>query len=283
VPEGDTVHKLANALRPRLEGAPLVSLWLRDRGRVASLAGVVVEEVSAIGKHFLFALGARDVLHVHLGMNGKWFRNAPGESNERADRSAVLRIDTANDRFTCTRAPVAELLRRRDLAVHPVVARLGPDLLAPEFDASRAVARARRRDRRSVAELLLDQHAACGIGNVYKSEVLFAERMDPWTPPADIDAARLAAIYDRARTLMQQNLGGWRRTTVRPVRSGEPWPLGLPRLFVYGRAGEPCLHCGARIESRLQGDDARSTYWCSRCQRPSASSTASPRPHRAAR
>lgn len=291
MPEGDTVHKIANALRPPLEAAPLASLWLRDRGDLASFTGTVVEEVSALGKHLLIALGPRHVLHVHLGMHGKWFRNRRGESNGRADRSAVLRIETEADRFTCARAPVAELLRRADLAAHPVLARLGPDLLAPGFDASRAVVRARRCDARSIADLLLDQRAACGIGNVYKSEVLFAEGIDPWTPPARIDAARLAAVYARARTLMQGNLGGWRRTTVRPVRSGDAWPLGLPRLFVYGRAGEACLRCGARIASRLQGDAARTTYWCPRCQPAgspasidvSASSTASPRPHRGAR
>jgi len=291
VPEGDTVHKIANALRPLLEGVPLASLWMRDRGDFASLAETVVEEVSALGKHLLIAFGPRHVLHVHLGMHGKWFRNRPGEANARADRSAVLRIETEADRFTCARAPVAELLRRVDVTAHPVLSRLGPDLLAPGFDASRAVVRARRCDARSIADLLLDQCAACGIGNVYKSEVAFAEGIDPWMPPARIDAARLAAIYERARALMQWNLGGWRRTTVRPVRSGDSWPPGLPRLFVYGRAGQPCLRCGARIASRLQGDAARTTYWCPRCQPAgspasidvSASSTAFLRPRRDAR
>lgn len=89
MPEGDTVHKIANALRPLLEGAPLASLWIRDRGEFASLAEIAVEEVSALGKHLLIALGPRHVLHVHLGMHGKWFRSRRGDANERADRSAV--------------------------------------------------------------------------------------------------------------------------------------------------------------------------------------------------
>lgn len=266
MPEGDTVHKLANAMRPRLVGTPLRSLWLRDRGVLAPLAGVVVEEVAALGKHLLVAIGSRHVLHVHLGMRGRWFRDRPGEPNARADRAAVLRIETAIDRLTCARAPVAELLRRADLAAHPVVGRLGPDLLAPDFDAGRAVARARLCEARSIADLLLDQRAACGIGNVYKSEVLFAAGIHPWTPPGRIEDARLVSVYERARTLMQGNLGHWRRTTVRPVHPGEPWPAGLPRVFVYGRAGRPCMRCGGRIESRLQGDAARSTCWCPRCQ-----------------
>jgi endonuclease-8 len=281
VPEGDTVHKLAAALRPLLAGHALVSLRLRDRGDAASHAGVVVEEVAALGKHLLFALGRRDVLHVHLGLHGRWRRDFA----EEPDRAAVVRIATAADRLRCVGAPVAELLPRADLATHPVLARLGPDLLAADFDPVRAVARARRLDARTIADLLLDQRAACGIGNVYKSEVLFAQGLHPGTTPTRIDDALLAAVYVRARALMQQNLGGWRRTTVRPVRSGEAWPAGLPRVFVYGRAGEPCLRCGARIASRRQGDSARSTYWCLRCQPDpeasrvsAASSPARPRP-----
>jgi endonuclease VIII len=261
MPEGDTVHKLAAVLRPLLEGRALASLRLRDRA-AASHAGVVVEELAVLGKHFLFALGCRDVLHVHLGMHGRWLRNAPGDPG----RATVVALETAAERFLCVAAPVAELLRRADLAAHPVIARLGPDVLAAEFDPERAAARARRCDARSVADLLLDQRAACGIGNVYKSEVLFAEGLHPGTAPTRIDDAQLAAIYVRARTLMQQNLGAWRRTTVRPVRRDEAWPAGMPRVFVYGRAGAPCLRCGAPIASRRQGDQARSTYWCPGCQ-----------------
>jgi endonuclease VIII len=281
MPEGDTVHKLAAALRPFLEGRALASLWLRDRGGVTSHAGVVVEEVAALGKHLLFALGDRDVLHVHLGLHGRWFRETPGD----ADGMGVVWLETSADRFRCAGAPVAELLRRADLAAHPVLARLGPDLLAADFDPARAVARARHLDARTVADLLLDQRAACGVGNVYKSEVLFAERLHPGTSPTRIDDARLGAVYLRARALMQQNVGGWPRTTVRPVRRGEAWPAGLPRVFVYGRASDPCLRCGARIASRRQGDQARSTYWCPRCQTDhdalrvsGASSPARPRP-----
>jgi endonuclease-8 len=267
MPEGDTVHKLANALRPALEGATLESLWLRDRGEVASLRGVAIEEVVALGKHLLVALGPRHVLHVHLGMHGKWFRDG-GAANPRA-RFPVLRVGTERSAFVCVRAPVHELLRRADLAAHPVLSRLGPDLLGSDVDLDRVVARARRSDATSVADLLLDQRVACGLGNVYKSEVLFLEGVDPWTPPRALDDAAVAALFARGRTLLGWNLGGWRRTTVRAMRPGEPWPDGQPRVFVYGRAGERCLACGTAIASRRQGDAARTTYWCRRCQRTS--------------
>lgn len=266
MPEGDTVHNAANAMRPRIEGRMLTKLWLRDRGDVPALEGARIEEVAALGKHFLFVLGERAVLHVHLGMNGRWLRYAPGEKWRRAASTAVVRLDTAEWSHVCHRAPVHELLRRRDVALHPVLSRLGPDLLAPELDLDRVVARARTREARSAAELLLDQRVACGIGNVYKSEVLFAEGVHPDRDPRSLADRDIAALYGRARTLMLQNVGGWRRTTVRALAPGEQLPLGMPRLFVYGRGGQPCLRCGARVASRLHGDDARTTYWCPRCQ-----------------
>jgi endonuclease VIII len=266
VPEGDTIHRLAARLRPALEGKTARALWLRDRGDVPELTGVAIEEVVALGKHLLIALGARHVFHGHLGMHGKWFAYRHGEAWRRSPATAVARIDTADGVFVCFRAPVAEVLRRIELSAHPVLSRLGPDLLAPEVDFARVVRRARRSDARSVADLLLDQRVACGIGNVYKNEVLFVERVQPWTEPAALDDAQIESLYRRARELMQRNLGGWKRTTVAQIRAEQPWPRELPRVFVYGRGGEPCLRCGGAIASRRQGDAARTTFWCARCQ-----------------
>jgi endonuclease-8 len=272
MPEGDTVHKIARALRPQLEGARLERLWLRDEGgAVAALAGARVEEVVALGKHLLVALAPRGgggdrVLHVHLGMHGRWRRLEPGAAVGAAPR---LRIETAAARFACFRAPVVELMPRAHLRGHPVLARLGPDLLAEDFDPAAIVARARRRDPATVAELLLDQTVACGLGNVYKSELLFLEGIGPRAQPRALADERLAALYRRGRELLLANLGGWRRTTTRPVRPGEPWLPGAPRLWVYGRHGQPCLRCGAPIAVARQGDAARATWWCPRCQRES--------------
>jgi endonuclease-8 len=268
MPEGDTVHKLARALRGPLEGEPLVRLWLREAGEVEALAGARVCEVAALGKHLLIALAPRDggaerVLHVHLGMHGRWERTASGAAGGGGVR---LRIETERDAFACRRASVVELVARVALAAHPVLGRLGPDLLAEEVDLAVVVARARRRDPRTLGDLLLDQTVACGLGNVHRSELAFLERLAPRTPPGALDDARLAALYERARALLRANLGGWPRTTTRAVRPGEPWPAGAPRLWVYERHGQPCLRCGARIAVERLGDGARPVYWCRRCQ-----------------
>lgn len=268
MPEGDTVHKLARALRGPLEGARLDRIWLRGGGEVPALAGARVREVAALGKHLLIALAPREggadrVLHVHLGMHGRWWRVEPDGPRARGER---LRIATGKDAFACGRAPVVELLRRVELSAHPVLARLGPDLLAEELDLAAVVARARRRAPRSAGELLLDQTVACGLGNVYRSELLFLAGIAPRTRLEALDDERLAALYARSRELLLANLGGWPRTTTRPVRPGEPWPAGAPRLWVYERHGQPCLRCGALVAVERLGDEARPVYWCRRCQ-----------------
>lgn len=269
MPEGDTVHKIARVLRPRLEGERLVALWLREQGAVAALAGARVREVAALGKHLLIVLepavgGHERVLHVHLGMHGRWLRVAPDAPPAPAER---VRLVTEREAFACAKAAVVELLRRGELADHRVLARLGPDLLADELALDVVVARARRRDPPTVADLLLDQRVACGLGNVYKSELLFLEGLAPRTPPRALPDARLAALYERGRALLRANLGGWPRTTTGAVRPGTPWPPGMPRLWVYDRHGRPCLRCGTPIEVDRHGSPARATWWCPSCQR----------------
>jgi endonuclease VIII len=269
VPEGDTVHKLTRALRPLLEGEALESLWIRDRGEVRELAGLRIEEVAALGKHFLVAVGPEVALHVHLGLHGKWHRYRSGESWQRSSGAASLRLDTKAWSFVCFRAKWAELLRRRELGAHPVLGRLGPDLLAEEVDFGAVLERARRRDPPHAGDLLLDQTVACGLGNVFKNESLFLEGLHPGASPRALEDQRLLALFRRGRQLLQRNLGGWPRTTTRVVEPGAPWPRDLPRLFVYERTGRPCLRCGAAVEFFRQGDFASPTYFCPECQRES--------------
>jgi endonuclease-8 len=266
VPEGDTVHKLARAFSPILAGEPVASLWLRPIGEVRELAGERVAEVSALGKHFLFAIGARQVLHVHLGLNGSWHRYRAGEAWQRSDAAASVRLATREWELVCFSAKVAELVPRDELRRHPVLARLGPDLLADEVDWDEILERARRRAPATAGDLLIDQSIACGLGNAFKNEVLFLAGLHPDTPLAALSAERILDLFRSGRELLGRNLGGWPRTTTRPVNPNERWPAEEPRYFVFERTGEPCLRCGARIELFKQGDFASLTYFCPRCQ-----------------
>ena len=115
--------------------------------------------------------------------------------------------------------------------------------------------------RRSIAEGLLDQRALAGIGNVYKNEVLFIERVDPFAPVEALTDPIVDRLIETGRRLMRANLGTADRQTTDHQRSA-----GGQRLWVYGRAGRPCRRCGTRIEVRRHGELPRATYWCPGCQ-----------------
>ncbi len=276
MPEGDTVHKLAAVMRQDLEGRALTRLWLRDRGPIGRLAEGRVESIEALGKHLLVAIapadggGERWVLHVHLGMNGRWLRSAPRVPDREPGRGRVGRIvaslETRETRWLCRAAARAELLREVELALHPRLSRLGPDLLATRVDLEEIVRRARAGGSRVLAELLLDQRVACGIGNVYKNEILFLEALHPRLDAATLPDSRLRGLYERARLLMRQNLGGWPRTTTRRVAPDRPLGRSEPRSWVHDRAGQPCLRCGRRVRVARLGDAARPAFWCPGCQ-----------------
>jgi endonuclease-8 len=143
------------------------------------------------------------------------------------------------------------------------IASLGPDVLADDFDPGVAAARAAEHASRTIAEVLLDQRIAAGIGNIYKSEALFAAGVDPRRRVATLDVDTLTAIYAAARTQMRANLGPEPRTT-RQSLAGAPKDA---RYFVYSRSGKPCPRCQTTIACISQGDNPpRWTWWCPTCQ-----------------
>src|SRR5262249_16725647 len=140
--------------------------------------------------------------------------------------------------------------RRKRLLRDPRLVRLGPDILADDFDPAAAIARMRRLDQRTeLGEAVLDQSAVAGIGNIFKSEGSFEVRIDPNRRLESLGDEQIADLLGATRDLM---LGA--------VESGRH-----PKR-VYRRAGEPCPRCGGRVRSRAQGDDARTSYWCPDCQ-----------------
>jgi endonuclease VIII len=262
MPEGDTVHRIAAVLQRELAGRTLARLVVRDRGDVPELAGRDVARVEAIGKHLLVHIDGGWTLRVHLGMHGRWVRR---HVKEPMSPRLTAMLVTGEMAYVCERAYTAELLRTGAVRSHPRLARLGPDLLAEPPDIAEAVRRAQLPGyaNREIGDLLLDQRVAAGIGNVYKSEVLYECRVHPRTRVRDLDTARLQDVFSRAAHLMRLNLLTRRRTAV-PLRR-RPTPSSQ-RLWVYMRHGKPCLDCGMGIERFLQGDMARSTYFCPACQ-----------------
>ena len=262
MPEGDSIRKLAAAIAPDLLGQRLVG------GRLAafpwlSLQGREVTGVRTLGKHLFIGFQDGLTLRTHLGMFGSWHRYAIGEPWLKSEHRASVVLITTQRLLVCFNAAAVEPLSPGGRGEADWTRRLGPDLLAADPDMGSIPGRARALldPGTRLVDLLLDQRVACGIGNVYKSELLFLHRLAPGLSIADVSDGQLAQLYASARGLLQANLGDGSRRT-RRVLSGSG-----PALWVYRRGRRPCLRCGVSIEAGNLGRYPRSTYWCPACQR----------------
>jgi endonuclease-8 len=244
MPEGDALHRAARRLQV-LVGQELEVETPHPRAAVKQLAprleGRRLESVEAVGKNLLLRFEGGLVLRSHLRMNGRWQvlgRDAPVFGTP----WLVLRGEQHTG--VLWNGPVLELDRG-------VAWRFGPDILAepPVYDAM--VARLRRVPQaRTVGDALLDQRLVAGIGNVWKAESLWAERVSPWRRLGDVSDDELRAVLAAAHRLMRARLDGVPGTR-----------------HVYRRKGHACPRCGTPIKSWPQGDGARMAYWCPQCQR----------------
>lgn len=302
MPEGDTIFRAARTLNRALAGHQVVRFEsvfpaLTRIHEDSPITGRTVESVTAAGKHVLMRFsalrpfeelrvvpsavegrhaqgapsesrGGQLVLRTHMRMNGSWHIYRPGEKWRRPRRD--MRVVVATDAFEAVgfNVPVAELLPDKALARQEDLRLMGPDLLGDTFDTDEAIRRFRERPAMAIADALLNQRVVAGAGNVYKSEVLFLCGIDPFLRVDLVTDERLRAILEMARKHLKANVldptaaivtyRGYRRTTGRADPS--------ERLYVYGRARQPCRKCGTRITVRAQGPNARLTYWCPVCQ-----------------
>jgi endonuclease-8 len=294
MPEGDTIFRTAATLSKAI-GQKTVRRFRSPLPAVSAyserLSGQRITRVEPRGKNLLIHFEDGTALHTHMKMTGSWHIYRPGERWQKSERAARVVIETDDFVAVCFSAPVVEVIAGKDLAAHPALSRLGPDVLAADFDVEAARGRLRLRGDASIAEALLMQGALAGIGNVYKSETLFLRRVDPFVKVADLPDEVLGAVIRTARDLMGRNLEGYPRTTT-PGRAF--MPLKGPRYHVYGRKGEPCLECGTAIVATRShtrpeplaaprgplpasgGEATRVTFYCPRCQPPGAGGTPPP-------
>jgi endonuclease-8 len=258
MPEGDTLHRTAAGLAPHLVGRAVMAARVRAGGpQIQRVVGSTITAVEAVGKNLLIRFDNGLELRTHLRMNGSWHRYRPGERWRRPAARARLVLEVPGAVAVCFDAPVVELFDARAEAIHPTLSRLGPDLLAPDFGpADGAEARRRLRDPAraglTISEALLDQRAMAGIGNIWRNETLFHDRVDPWARVGDLDDVTLDRLIATARRLLRQSVGE---------------TPGRTSMWVYRRTGRPCGRCGALIRSGpMSSDSPRTTYWCPTCQ-----------------
>ena len=261
MPEGDTIHKLANFLEPRLVGQTIIDAGPANATVARRCVGRRVQQVFARGKHLFIGFDNNIAIRSHLGMHGSWHRYPPGDAWQRPRSQLSVALTTSDWEYVCFNAKAVEIVRTPSVRERIVHGRLGPDLIADNIEPADLVRRAREilEDDALLVDALLDQRVASGIGNVYKSEVLFIERYSPLIPLPNIDDRSLGRCFATAADLLRRNLGGGRRIT-RFERDG----AGV--LWVYGRTDLPCLHCDTPIVSQRLGYHHRGTYWCPTCQ-----------------
>ncbi len=270
MPEGDAVWRTAHRLDEALSGRRLLDADLRWPGiSTARLAGMTVTETVARGKHLLTRFDSDWTLHSHLRMDGSWVIRRTQEQRI-GQRMSGRRPESRGDGFvravligpdyTAVGVDLGmlDLVRTRD--EHTLVGHLGPDLLDPGFDAELAIANLAAAQG-TIGAALLDQTNLAGIGTIWASETLFAERLGPWTPAATLPPDALNRLVARAQRLLLAS-----------IQHAVPSSTGIRQpgrsTYVHGRSGRACRRCGDVVRVAPIGAPPRDRpmFYCPGCQ-----------------
>jgi len=278
LPEGDTIYRSARALQRSIGGKVCTGFdtGLAKLARVnddTPLAGRTIEKVEAKGKWLLVHFSGDLILVTHMLMSGSWHIYRTGEKWWMGKDRMRAVITTADWQAVAFNVPVAEFHTARSLERYSQVPKLGVDVLGDEYTVEVGVAKLRaygaEHPEAEIAVVLLNQRVLAGLGNVYKSEVAFAAGVNPFRA--------MTTMTDRELEVMAEVSGKWLKVNVLDgagdgivTYSGNRRTTGATnradRLWVYGRQGQECRRCGGLVQMRKQGEQARSTYWCSGCQ-----------------
>lgn len=275
MPEGDTIFRTARTLERALAGRVLTGFQSTDARLLrcnddAPFAGQTVTQVESRGKWLLIHFSGGGILVTHMLMNGSWHIYRPGERWHKPH--AQMRIVLENSEYLAVgfQIPVIEMHTANSIKRNRRIPTPTHDVLSEAFDSVAAVEALLERKDEAIADLLLDQRILAGVGNEFKSEICFIARVNPFEPVAALGRGRAEKIVATAQKLLHANVleeskeraftyrGAWRRTT----HASDPHE----HAWVYERAGQPCRRCGRPVECRLQGANARLTFWCPQCQ-----------------
>jgi len=303
MPEGHTTHALAARLERAFARSSVAvsSPQGKFEDGAALLDGLTLVGASAWGKHLFVQFEGERWLNVHLGLIGKFsvmrhhadpcpdagpntHPQTTGMPDGHVPVQGQVRLRLLNDTWVGDlRGPTVCAVVAPE-KVDEIQARLGPDPLRPDADPDRALRRIMR-SAKPIAELLMDQAVLAGVGNVYRCEVLFRHRVDPFRPGREIRPTTWHAIWDDLTTLMPLGVAFGQILTmddqvadalaevadgsaaahtdaVTGARLGDRFER---RFYLYKRTGEPCRTCGATVRTQLVA--GRNLFWCGRCQR----------------
>jgi endonuclease-8 len=264
MPEGHTIHRAARLQAAALGSGPIAVASPQGRFNEGArlLDGSTLEGIEAVGKHLFYHWDRRPILHVHLGLFGR-FSTFAGETAPEPSPNA--RLTMAGDATIHLSGPtICELLD--PIQVERVKERLGPDPLDRNADPDAFVDALGRRSI-PIGAALLDQSLVAGIGNVYRAELLFLEGIHPDRPAHSTSEDERRRLWARAVELMRVGEGLGRIVTMDPRDVGAGSHRSIPlrsRLYVYKRSFEPCRRCGTEITSWDVG--GRRIWACVACQ-----------------
>ena len=267
MPEGNVVHHLARKLSRTFSrrAVHVDSPKGRFTEGAARVDGQVVRRVEAHGKHLFIGFASGQWVHVHLGLYGKW-RFGKGAA---PDPVGLIRLRLQSDEsYAELRGPTkCELLTADEKRA--AVRRIGPDPIRTDADPEVAWRRVSRSSA-PIAAVLMDQSTFAGVGNIYRAEVLFRHRIDPFREARGVSRPEFDELWSDLVILMTAGTKRGRIDTVRDEHL--PEAMGrAPRedrhggeVYVYRRDGRPCHVCGTEVRiAELQG---RKLYWCPSCQ-----------------
>jgi endonuclease-8 len=261
VPEGHTIHRIARDQSRLLAGRKLgiTSPQGRFTTGAADLDGRLLIGIDAYGKHLLYRFEHAPALHVHLGLFGRFFRHAPPAAAPR---------DTTRVRFACDTAVIdlvgpnqCELLG--DDARAALIARIGPDVLRDDADAERAWDRIRR-SRAPIGLLIMDQSVLAGVGNIYRTELLWRAGINPNTPGRAIPRTLFDTLWLDACRLLRLGVKHNRIITVDLDRTDRPASRLRYRERTNIFAHAVCPRCATEVRKIVLA--GRRAYVCERCQ-----------------
>ncbi len=272
MPEGPEIRLAADEVEKALLQRPTTSVsfaFAELRRFEKRLTGRRVTGVTTRGKVILTHFDNDLVIYSHNQLYGRWYIEPRGRL---PDTNRQLRLAIHNDEFSALlySASAIEVLKLRELARHPFLSRLGPDLLSdrPGVDCIVDRLNSQRFRQRQLAGLLLDQGFVAGLGNYLRAEILTRAGLHPLLKPAQCSQAQLRRL---ARQVIDLTDRAYRtRGIINPARLVTKLRAqGLKRkeqhrFNSYGRAGQNCHFCGARIECNNAG--GRKMYFCPGCQ-----------------
>ena len=275
MPEGDNIFRSARTLNRALAGKVVTGFrsaypLLTRFNDNTPLTGQTIERVESRGKWLLMHFSGGEVLVTHMLMSGSWHLYRPGERWQQPATNMRIVIQTSDFVAVGFNVPVAEMHTAQSLSRKREIPSAASDVLGGDFDSNSAAERLLAHRDLELGEALLYQQVLAGVGNVFKSEICFVTRLNPFRKVATLTRQQAADVVAEARRQLGANVledsgdqivtyrGRNRRTTHRSDPGASLW--------VYGRTGQPCRRCGELIQSRQQAPGARWTYWCPQCQ-----------------